>query len=127
MDVNFQKQPLVASLIDQMVTKTTEHVRRSGIVRVDPDELKALREGAKVRVYTMATLPFSEAIASDRELSESIKTAKGNSDSLAGKCAVLETRLTNAREQTARVPAPRQSLAGIAMRSEERRVGKECA
>ena len=105
----------LVALIERIVAQTSEYVRRSGIVRVDPHELNALKEGAKARVYAMAALPFSEAIASDRELSESIKTAKGSSDHLAAKCAVLETRLTNAREQTARLPEPRRSLAGIAM------------
>ncbi len=105
----------IAGLIDELGAHTAENVRHAGIVRCDPDELKALREGAKARVYALARRPYDEAIASDRLLAENIKAAKGNFDTLLAKCAVWETRLTSAREQTARLPEPRRSLAGIAI------------
>lgn len=107
--------PVAIALIDQLVAQNIEHVRRSGIVRCDLDELKALREGAKARLSAMASPAYDEAIASDRALAENIRAAKGSIDNLAAKCAVLETRLTNAREQTARLPEPRRSLAGITL------------
>ena len=108
---------LLVELIERVVAQTIEHVRLSGIVRVDLEELTALREGAKARVYAMAKSPFNEAIASDRALAANIRAAKDSIDTLLAKCAVLETRLTNAREQTARLPEPRRSLTGIAISS----------
>ena len=107
--------PKVVQDINQLAIQRAEYVHRSGLIRVDADELNALKEGAKAHVYAIAALPFSEAIASDRALAESIRTAKSNCDSLTGKCAVLETRLTNAREQTALLPEPRRSLIAIGL------------
>ncbi len=102
------------ALLDQMATQTIEHVRGSGIIRCDADELNARKQGAKARIYSMVLPPINEEIGSDRERAESRDSAKSAIKSLTAKREVLETRLTNAREQTARMPEPSRSLARIA-------------
>jgi hypothetical protein len=82
-------------------------------VRLDSDELSALKEGARARVATMAAAPFGQRIDSDRELATNLKVAKERTDSLRTKRDVFETRLNNAREQTQHIPAPKNTPTGI--------------
>jgi hypothetical protein len=58
--------------------------------------------------------PFDpQAIASDRELASRLKDSTERLGRLRDKRDVLETRLTNAREQTERMPAPSRSMASV--------------
>ena len=47
---------------------------------------------------------------SDRETLDGLRTSKARFESLTNRRDVLDTRLSNAREQTSRIPAPRKSL-----------------
>jgi hypothetical protein len=101
-------------VLEELAAQVTEQVRRSGIVRCDLEELDALRARAKARIFAIAARPFDEAIASDRLLADDLRTAQRVIETAASKCSVLEVRLANAREQTARLPEPKPSQSAIA-------------
>jgi hypothetical protein len=103
----------MASLLDEIRGAVFEQIRRTGTVRFDADELNALKEGARACVAAMAAPPFGQHIDSDRELALNIKVAKERTESLRSKRDVLETRLNNAREQTQRIAAPKNTITGI--------------
>jgi hypothetical protein len=114
METNNHQKPFAASLIDEMTAEVAAGIGRSGAIRCDPEELSALREAAKACIYARAMPSFNpNTIASDREIVEALNLAKERTARLIAKRDVLDTRLTNAREQTARMPAPSRSLAGI--------------
>lgn len=102
------------ALIEQMIAKTVEHLRSGGINRCDLDELKARKEGVKAPLYAIAAPPFSETIASDHALAESLRAANRRAETAEARCTVLETRLMSSREQTARLPEP-HSITGMAL------------
>ncbi len=108
-------RPMVATEIDRIIANISESTARSGIVEFDFAESKALQEGAKAYVYLLKPPPIDESKGSDKECREGIESAKSSIKILHAKCAVLEARLTNAREQTARLPEPRQSLMGLSL------------
>lgn len=104
-----------ARVLEELAAQVTEQVRRSGIVRTDVEELNALKAGSRARIYALVARPFDEAIASDRLLAEHLRTSQRFVETAASKCSVLEVRLTNAREQAARLPEPKASHWPIAM------------
>jgi hypothetical protein len=107
-------KPSAAFLIDTIAAEIADRIRRSGVVRCDLEEMNAVKEAARGRAYSSAVLPFDpKTIASDRELAEALAAGKDRVHWLRAKRDVVETRLINAREQTARMPAPRTSLASL--------------
>jgi hypothetical protein len=101
-------------LVEASLEEINASIIRNGPVVCDLAEMNALKEAMKARIRSQPVLTFEpETIASDRELAGGLAVAKEHLGRLRGRRDVLVTRLLSAREQTAQVPAPRKSLAGI--------------
>jgi hypothetical protein len=98
-----QKRPQAASIADA--------VRRSGAIECDAEELAALKSAARTTVLANVAPQFNpREIASDQEVADALRANKMRLDALTSRRDVLDARLTNAREQTARLPEPKRSL-----------------
>jgi hypothetical protein len=101
-------------LIEECLAEVSAGVARDGPVQCDVAEMNALKDAIRLRVHSHAVSPFSpDMIASDRELVNAMTDAKVRLGRLRGKRDVLETRLLSTCEQTAQMPAPRKSVAGM--------------
>ena len=105
------RTPRARIILDELQRVTLEGTRSSGKVCCDADELSALREAARAHVLSMFTVSFGDSLASDRDLVLQKDASQKAINSLVAKREVQWTRLTQLRESTQRIPAPRQSLA----------------
>ena len=83
-----------------------EHVKQTGVMTVDEEELLALREGAGAKVAALAGPRFSEEIASDCQLAGNLRNCEAQLESYRRNLAACEARLTSTREQVGKLLAP---------------------